>query len=129
MNTTGKHVPARIHWSLHQPGVDCLACLLGQLKLDGTTGLLLNDDGSVCDTVTRDDIAVSQSHQVTAAQLAVDREVEQRQIALFALDLKPGANGPDLPGFQRWLLAMQSTLPASRGCGVTVHSRPIFPML
>jgi hypothetical protein len=89
-----------------------LAGLLGQLELDGVTSLLLDDHGSLFHRVTREDVADPQSHEITAAQFAVDSEIEQGQITPFALDLKPSANRPDFPWLQRRFLAIQRLLAA-----------------
>jgi hypothetical protein len=71
------------------PDIDGLACLLGQFKLDRATGFLLHDNGTLFDTARHEDIADSQSHQITAPELAVDGQVEQGQVARFPKDLKP----------------------------------------
>ena len=55
-------------------------------------------------------VAHHQTDQVTAAQLAVDGEVEQGELADIAGYLQSGANGPDLPELQGWLLADQFAL-------------------
>jgi len=58
------------------PDIDCLACLFGQFKLDRATGFLLHDNGTLFDTARHEDIADSQSHQITAAELAVNSQIE-----------------------------------------------------
>ena len=51
-----------------------------------------------------------EADEVTAAQLAVDDEVEQGHLAGIAGHLQTGADGPDLPELQGWLLADQFAL-------------------
>nr|WP_296914824.1 hypothetical protein [Thiocapsa sp.] len=51
------------------------------------------------------DIANAQSYQVTAAQLAVDAEIEQSEIAHTSGELKPDADLPDLLEREGALLA------------------------
>jgi hypothetical protein len=55
-------------------------------------------------------MSIFAANQVTAAKLAVDREVEQRQVSQFVGKLEPGANGPDLPWQKRTFLADQRPL-------------------
>jgi hypothetical protein len=51
------------------------------------------------------DVIDPKSNEIATTQLAVDGEVEQRQIALAVLELQPDANGPDLLRLKRALLA------------------------
>jgi len=51
------------------------------LELDRPAGLLLLDDGARSDPFAVRDVAHLQGHEVAATQLAVDAQVEQRQIA------------------------------------------------
>src|ERR1700704_2567685 len=50
-----------------------------------------------------------QRDEIAAAQLAVDREVEQGEIALATLKLKPDPDRPDLLRLERAFLADQAT--------------------
>jgi hypothetical protein len=43
----------------------------------------------------RGDVIDPKIDEIAAAQLAVDGEIEERQIALAAFHLKPDTNGPD----------------------------------
>ena len=72
-----------------------------QLELYGPLGLLLNDNGAVTDTSARNYISDARPDHITAAQLAVDGEVEQRSVAQSPMLVEPEANGPDLLLFQR----------------------------
>jgi hypothetical protein len=54
------------------------------------------------------DVIDPKADEIAAAQLAVDGEVEHRQIALVVLDLKSDANGPDLFRPQGPLLANET---------------------
>src|SRR3954452_15872540 len=60
-----------------QPSQQARACIVHQLELDRATGLLLNDKRATPDVSAADQIADLDLHDVTAAQLAVDREVEK----------------------------------------------------
>ena len=66
------------------------------IKLDRTARLVLDDRRPVSHVAARSYVIDSKADEIAAAQLAVDGEVEQRQIAFAALDLKSDTNGPDL---------------------------------
>ena len=52
-------------------------------------------------------IANPKAHQITTAQLAVDRQVEYGQVADVVRILEMESNGPDILWLERWLLADQ----------------------
>ena len=56
------------------------------------------------------DIVDPEGDEVAAAQLAVDGEVEHRQIALGAFHLEADTNGPHLLRLERPLLANETAL-------------------
>jgi hypothetical protein len=61
--------------------------------------------------VTADsDVIDPKADEIAAAKLAVDGEVEHRQIAFAVLDLKSDTNGPDLFRPKRALLANETAL-------------------
>ena len=76
--------------------VDRLPRLIGHLEPDWPAGLLLSDGGPIHRVAARRNIIDADGDDVTATQLAVDRQVEQRQIALLALDLELGSDRPDV---------------------------------
>lgn len=102
-----------------EPGEQAGPDVSGQLKLHRLSRLLLDDYGSGPDVGARNDVANLDLHQVTAAQLAVDRQVEQRPIAKAALPIQEEAYSPDLLLGQRSLgadcLAGVPCGPALRG--------------
>lgn len=51
-----------------------------ELELNRSLGLLLNDDGTVADTPTRNYVADPHCNHVTSAQLAVDCEIKQGSV-------------------------------------------------
>jgi hypothetical protein len=71
--------------------------------LDGTTGLLLNDDRSGSDFRSGDDITDPDLDQIAAAKFAVYRKVEQNAVTHAALTIEKEANSPDLLLRQRTL--------------------------
>jgi hypothetical protein len=78
--------------------------LFGDFELHGPSSLLLDHGGTVSHLASYADVVDAKLHEVTAPQLAVDREIEQREIACSSLQLQPNADGPDLFRFQRALL-------------------------
>jgi hypothetical protein len=89
---------------MHPVG-DGVARWLCQLEGNRPTGLLLDDrrsrpNGHPCDHVIQ-----PQLYEIAAAQLAVDREVEQREITYAMVDGQPRSDFPDVLGLQRRLRA------------------------
>lgn len=68
----------------------------GDLELDRSPSLLLNDYRASPDLRSGDHIADSDLDQVTAAKLAVDRQIEQGTAPDASLAMKEEADGPDL---------------------------------
>jgi hypothetical protein len=61
------------------------------------------------------DILDPYGYDVTAAKLAVDRQIEHRKIACATFDLEFRPDRPDVLGSQRWLCSRQlSLIPGSR---------------
>jgi hypothetical protein len=56
------------------------------------------------------DVIDSKADEIATAKLAVDGEVEYRQIAFAALDLKSDTNGPELFWSERALLSDKTAL-------------------
>ena len=99
--------------------VERVARHLGQLEADGPAGLALADSGAVDGVAVGRHVIDAQRDQIAAAQLAVDGEVEQRQVAGTPLQLQLRPDGPHVAGPQRRLgtgeLALVAGLP--RGLG------------
>lgn len=70
--------------------------IVGDLELDGPTGLLLNDDRTSPFLRSCNHIANPDFYQITAAKLIVDRKIEQGSIPDASLAVKEEADGPDL---------------------------------
>jgi hypothetical protein len=76
--------------------VNSLPRYFGQLEANRPTGLPLSDVGSVnCVSVGRY-VIDAESDKIAAAQLAIDGEVEKRQVTYPPLHLQPGTDGPDM---------------------------------
>ena len=95
---------------MSDPGENRLSGGLRNLELYWPMGLLLHDDRSSGDSIAVGDVANSQLHEVAAAQLAADRQVEERQLALSICQFEPNANGPNFAKLERRLLADQLAL-------------------
>jgi hypothetical protein len=68
--------------AIADPSTDGGSRLLGDLKLHWSSGLPLNDHCPVADNTGKRDISDHYGDQVTTSQLAVDREIEERQISV-----------------------------------------------
>src|SRR5579871_3172445 len=69
-----------------QEVVDCLAGLIGQLEFDRPPSLLLPHGRAIDRIATWSNIFNAQGDDVTAAQFAIDREIEQGKIAHTLFD-------------------------------------------
>jgi hypothetical protein len=79
-----------------EPGEKAGSHVAGNLKLDRPSRLLLNDDRSRLYLRSSDDIANPDLDEVTAANLAVDRQIEQGSVPNALLAIKEEADRPDL---------------------------------
>jgi hypothetical protein len=79
--------------------------LLGNLELDGPACFLLDHSGAVPDMPSYADVVDPEPHQIASAQLAIEGEIEQSEIAATIFKLQPNADRPDLLRFERALLA------------------------
>jgi uncharacterized protein (DUF1778 family) len=84
-----------------EPGEQCLACLGHQLELHRSVGLLLNDSCARSQRSSCDDVADLHLDDVATAQLAVDREVEQRPVAQSSMLIEKEADCPNVARLQR----------------------------
>jgi hypothetical protein len=91
--------------STFKPREDAGASGLKKLELNGAASLPLDDDCSGPNPTTADEVADPNLDDVTAAQLAVDREVKHGAVSDPSLAVKPEADGPDLLRFERALRA------------------------
>ena len=65
---------------------------LRDLELYGTTGLELSDNSSIANKSTGADVLDLEANEVRSSQLAVDREVEQREVSCRGRHLKRDAD-------------------------------------
>src|SRR5215471_1020960 len=78
--------------------------LLGDLELHRPARLLLTDGRAVTNPSADADIIDLQLHEIATPEFAVDREVEQGEVAGSALHLEPDPDRPHVLGLQRALL-------------------------
>ena len=84
---------------VRDPGGDRFPGLVGRLELHRLLCLVLEDDGAVRHRAAVGDVADAQRDQVAAAQLAVDRKVEQGEVAQPLRQLQADPDRPDLATF------------------------------
>src|SRR5487761_1358408 len=87
--------------------IDRLSGLFGDLEPHRPTCLLLPDCRALNGVPVRGNILDFESDDIATAQLTVDGEIEQRQVALPVCHLKLGADRPDVFRTQRRLGAGQ----------------------
>jgi hypothetical protein len=127
-----KDVGASIRRAHVKPVLQRGSSLFRDLELNRTTGLVLDDRRSISQATAGGDVVDPKADEVAAAKLAVDGEVEHRQIAFAALHLKSNTNGPNLFRPQKTLLANEMALvPCNAGSAVCFdfggHGRPPCP--
>lgn len=91
-----KEIFASEHLSAANPIPDGIARVFRDFKLHRSAGLALDDRDTIAHSVSDNEINDLQPDQITGSQLAVYRQVEQRQIAHIASEFEPGADCPDL---------------------------------
>ena len=132
VNAARKDVGASICRAQVQPVVKRRSRLFGDLKLDRTTRLVLDNRRPLSHTVAGSYVIDPKADEIATAQLAINGEVEHRQIAFATLDLKPDTNGPNLFRPKGALLANETALvPCDTGTIVGLdfggHGRPPHP--
>jgi hypothetical protein len=93
---------------------------LGQLEANWPTGLALPDIGAVDRVAVGRHIIDLESNEIAAAQLAVDGEIEERQVPHAPLQLQSGTDGPDMANPQWWLRAPELAFGAGRTASTSV---------
>src|SRR3954453_9843231 len=86
------------------PGSNGLACRLGNLELHRSLSFLLHNNGACRDPLAVRNITNANFHEIASAQLAIDREIEQRKITGTVSNLQAHSNGPDVFELQRRFL-------------------------
>lgn len=76
--------------------LDCLARLLSDLGPDPPTRLALPNGRAIDGIAMWRDALDLEVDQVAATRLAIDREIEERQVPRPPRELQPGLNRPDL---------------------------------
>src|SRR3984893_2541584 len=83
--------------------VNGLPGLLGDFEPDRNARLFLPDGGAIDGVSMGRDVVDLESHDIATAQLAVDGEIEHRQISGASLDLQLGPDRPNMLWSQRGL--------------------------
>jgi hypothetical protein len=90
--------------------------LFGDLELDRPAGLPLDHRGAVLDTPPDAYVAHPQPHEVAAPQLAINGEIEEREVASTLFKLEADADRPNLLRLERAFLAGEAAfVPGSFG--------------
>jgi hypothetical protein len=90
--------------------IDGLPGLLGELEAYRATGLPLPHGSTVGGVAVRSDVIDLDGDDIAAAQLAVDRQVEHREVTCSSLDVEPRSDRPNVLRPERGLCADQLAL-------------------
>jgi len=91
------HCPA----ASFQPCEKAGACVAHQLELNRSTGLLLGDHRASSDFLPYNKVADFVIDEIAAAQLAIDRQIEERSVSQTSFPIEKEAYRPYLSRFQR----------------------------
>src|ERR1700730_13490123 len=107
---------------LGEPLADGAPGLLGDLELHRSARLFLDHSRSVANYASADHVIDRQPHEIATPELAIEGQVEHREIPPASFQLQANTNGPDVLRLQWTLLADQPSLvpgcAPARGDGV-----------
>ena len=98
------------HHRVFEPTVERGASALSKFEPYRLLGLALKYGGSLLDLTGCVNIRDLEADEVATSKLAVDRSVEQREVANVLSDLETHAYGPNVFGLQRSFLANDPAL-------------------
>ena len=105
VDATREHKVLGLQPCLLDPLLHCVAGRLRDLELHRALRLVLHHHSARCDLIAVAYVLDLETDEVTAAQLAVDSKVEERELANPALHLKADSKCPDVLELERSLLA------------------------
>jgi hypothetical protein len=79
-----------------EPLADSSTGLIGNLELHRPASLLLNDGRAIANSPASEHVIDPQPEEIAAPELAVDGEIEHREIAFSTLRLEPHPDCPDI---------------------------------
>jgi len=101
--TAGKQALTELSTADLKIVIQCLPGYFGELKPNGPASLALPDVGAINRVAVGCHVIDAKRNEITAAQLAIDGEIEERQVPYAPLKLQLGAYGPDMADSQ-WRL-------------------------
>jgi hypothetical protein len=104
MEPAGEDEVIRLQASLLDPRLQGIPGGRRDLELDRALGLVLQDDGARGNLVPMTNISDLQSDEIAPTQLAVDAQVEERELAHPVLHLETDTERPDVLELERGLL-------------------------
>ena len=120
------------HFWRHDPVGHSFSCVFSQFKLHGLVRFALNDRHPFTNSVVPYNVSNFERDQVATAQLAIDCDVEQSEIAKITRQFKASTDGLDLFRKQRAFLSDEATLvpgSAFRSDGRKLNSRHNLPFI
>jgi hypothetical protein len=107
--TTSRDITAIALRPNSQPSLHRLSGCLRQLEDNGSASLALHDGSSGPNAACQNHVSDAEVHQIATPQLAVDCEIEQREIAYAVLVSELGADRPYIFRLERRFGADQET--------------------
>src|SRR4051812_24074950 len=105
MNTTREHKVVGFQPCLLDPPLQSVAGRRRDLELNWALGFVLHHHGTSRHLVAMTEVPNFEADEVTAAQLAIDTQVEQSKLAHPTFHLKADAKCPDVLELERCFLA------------------------
>jgi hypothetical protein len=110
MKAAGKEIAPVLRFDNGQPFLDGFPSLFGQFELDRARGLFLDNSCAVADPTVCINVVDFQADEIAAAQFAVDRHVEHRDVALSSLYLETNSDIPHVLRFEGTFLTGEPAL-------------------
>src|SRR4051794_6853145 len=104
MDSAGKHEVVGPQSRLLDPSLHGIAGSRCDLELHGALSLVLHHHGPSSDLLAVADVPDLEADEVAAAQLAIDSQVEERELAHPAFHLEANTKCPDVLDLERCLL-------------------------
>ncbi|CAH0496045.1 hypothetical protein NVSP9465_01073 [Novosphingobium sp. CECT 9465] len=110
-----------------KPALQSGAGFSHDFKLDWSAGLLLDDCSAISDVATTYDIPNAKLHEVKSPELAINRQVKQRAVAMPFVVIQIEVDRLDIPPWEYPLWSyVQSCIP---GVPIVYGSKPEYPIV
>ncbi len=119
---TWKHEAASQHFWTFDPVGNGITRVFSQFKLNWPLCFALHHRNTFAHLISVYEVAHLETYQIASTQLAIDRDIKERQISQIVCQFETRSDGPDLFGSQRALCPMMRPLFQARCLGVIAGS-------